>query len=132
VTELSALMSLRGTLQVVLLLAAEWSFVGSSSAQVDGVEIRRDTVVHGFSYELICFDANGRVIAFGHRDSKGRKHGRWCELRGTDDLRMEGEYFRGKRAGIWWMNDREFFKYNDKGKIMVKGSGSRGSSALPF
>jgi hypothetical protein len=45
---------------------------------------------------------------------------------------MEGEYFRGKRAGIWWMNDREFFKYNDKGKIVVKGSGSRGSSALPF
>lgn len=102
------------------------------SRTADTLELACDTVVFGHSYPLKQVAPDGRIIAFGHRDAKGRKTGKWCYLRGEEILRMEGEYHKDVRVGTWWMNDREFFVYDRNGKIMRKGSGMRGGKAIPF
>ena len=98
----------------------------------DTLDIACDTIVFGLHYELKQVSPDGRIVAFGHRDAKGRKTGSWCLLRDDDTLRMEGEYRKNLRVGTWWMNNREFFRYDHYGKLIGKGSGIRGSGAIPF
>ncbi|HQV52848.1 MAG: hypothetical protein IPI00_15420 [Flavobacteriales bacterium] len=101
-------------------------------AQTDTLEVACDTTAFGTQYELKQITSNGTIVALGHRDVKGRKTGRWCHLRHEDALRMEGEYRKDIRVGVWWMNNREFFEYDRKGKIVAKGSGMRGNNSIPF
>ena len=118
---------IRLTLFSISLSCAIWC-----SAQADTLELPCDTNVFGQHYALKQLVTDGRIVAFGHRDAKGRKTGLWCEFRQEDASRMEGAYRKGVPFGVWWMNDREFFTYDRKGRIISKGSGMRGSKAIPF
>lgn len=114
------------------LLLSALLFPALCSGQEHTVEMACDTVVFGYSYKAKQVAPDGRIIAFGQHDARGRKTGNWCHLRSEDMLRMEGRYKKDVRVGVWWMNDREFFTYDRSGKIIRKGSGMRGGNAVPF
>lgn len=101
-------------------------------AQSETIEVACDTVVFGYHYKAKQITKDGHIVAFGSHDARGRKTGFWCHLRDEDMFRMEGQYRKNVRVGTWWMNNREFFTYNRRGKIIRKGSGMRGGNALLF
>jgi hypothetical protein len=95
-------------------------------AQFSKRELACDTTVFDHHYTLCIKNWKGAYIAFGNRNEKGERHGWWCDLNGDPENRTEGEYLNDNRAGTWWMSKREIWHYDQKGRIIAKGSGCRG------
>ena len=60
-----------------------------------------DTTIFSQSYS-VRIDFNDDIIIFGNLDEKNRPHGNWIFTFSHDQFEyVKGNYFKGKRDGIW-------------------------------
>lgn len=92
-----------------------------------GLSQYKDSIVSigEVEYRYIKFYCNGQIKEAGENYENNKKNGFWIKFNRKGEELSFGKYSESKKVGKWWYRKREFYVYDDKGKIIRKGSGLR-------
>lgn len=112
-------------LDIVLILFL-WLFLLPKA----GFSQYKDSIVsiEGVEYRHAKFYSNGQIKEAGESYKNNKKNGFWIKFNRKGEELSFGKYSASVKVGKWWYRKREFYVYDDKGKIIRKGSGLRNES----
>ncbi len=82
-------------------------------------------IIDSIEYRYVKFYSTGQVKEAGESYKNNKKNGLWIKFNRKGEELSFGKYSASKKVEKWWYRKREFYVYDDKGKIIRKGSGLR-------
>lgn len=92
-----------------------------------GLSQYKDSIVSidDIEFRHVKFYSNGQIKEAGESYKNNKKNGFWIKFNRKGEELSFGKYSASVKVGKWWYRKREFYVYDDKGKIIRKGSGLR-------